>query len=83
MIDSWIIILIGFILSVLVFYAIIQVWPKSGKMGISTKTVNCPRCGLKAPMFRRPTNLKQVLWGGWTCARCKCEFDKYGNEINT
>jgi len=81
--DYWIIILIGCALSVLVGYVLIQIWPKTGKMGINTKTVNCPRCGLKAPMVRRPANLKQVLWGGWTCAQCKCEFDKYGNEINT
>lgn len=83
MIDNWIILFIGCTLSILVFYALIRIWPKSGKMGISTKTISCPQCGLKAPMIRRPANLKQFLWGGWTCAKCKCEFDKYGNEINT
>lgn len=81
--EYWQIILVGILLLVLVGYLLLKLWPKSGKIGINTKTVTCPRCGLKAPIVRRPTNIKQALWGGWTCAQCKCEFDKYSNKVNT
>ena len=77
------IIVISCVLSVFLGYTLFLIWPKTGKMGINTKTVSCPRCGLKAPILRRPANLKEVLWGGWTCTQCKCKFDKYGSKINT
>ena len=83
MIEYWQFYLVGTLLSILVGYFLFKIWPKSGKMGINTKTVTCPRCGLKAPMVRKPKNIRQALWGGWTCAQCKCEFDKYGSEVNT
>jgi hypothetical protein len=76
-------ILAGTFLSLLAGYALFRFWPRSGKLGINTKTVTCPRCGLKAPMIRMPANLRQALWGGWTCVQCHCEFDKYGREIDT
>ncbi len=61
-------------------FALFKIWPKTGKMGINTKSVNCPRCESKAPVIRKPANMRQVLWGGYTCARCKCEFHKYGPQ---
>jgi hypothetical protein len=81
--EGILIILAVSILPVLVGYLLFRIWPRSGKMGINTKTVHCPCCGQKAPILRKFGNLIQVLWGGWTCEACKCEFDKYGNEVNT
>jgi hypothetical protein len=43
--------------------------------------VTCPRCGTVAPFFRKPTSLRQALWGGWTCANCGCNMDRWGKEI--
>jgi hypothetical protein len=49
---------------------------REGKWGINTNTVMCPRCGLALPKIRKPENLRQALWGGWTCKNCSCEVDK-------
>ena len=54
---------------------------REGKWGINTDIVICPRCKLALPRVRKPKNLKQVLWGGWTCKNCSCEVDKWGKEI--
>ncbi len=43
--------------------------------------VNCPKCGEPAPQIRTPTSWRQPAWGGWTCASCGCEMDKWGMEI--
>ena len=37
----------------------------------------CPNCGANLPTVRRPRNLRQALWGGWTCETCGKEFDKW------
>ncbi|MBD3790516.1 MAG: hypothetical protein IE885_09205 [Campylobacterales bacterium] len=80
--EYWLIQILGFLLSIAASYLIFKLWPRSGKMGINTNTVHCPCCGTKAPMFRIPKNLKQLLWGGWSCQKCGCEFDKYGNKLD-
>jgi hypothetical protein len=54
---------------------------RRGKWGINLKTVYCPECGKRAPLIRDPRNWRQMLWGGWTCARCGVEFDKWGREV--
>lgn len=54
---------------------------KEGRWGIDLKLIVCPRCGATAPAFRKPTSLRQFLWGGWTCNKCGCEIDKWGKEI--
>jgi hypothetical protein len=28
-----------------------------------------------------PKTLNQMLWGGWTCAECGYELDKYGEPM--
>jgi hypothetical protein len=55
---------------------------KQGKWGIPTSTPNCPNCDIKAPVTRKPTSLRQLLWGGWTCKACGTEMDKWGIEIH-
>ncbi len=43
--------------------------------------INCPDCGERLSHFRRPTSLKQALWGGYTCLRCGCEVDGRGHKV--
>ncbi len=38
----------------------------------------CPRCQAPLPTARMPTNMRQFLFGGWTCKRCGAELDKQG-----
>lgn len=65
------------------FYLLLKVWPRSGKMGVNLKEIKCPKCGAIFPKIRKPQNISQALWGGWTCQNCGCETDKYGNEKKT
>lgn len=43
--------------------------------------VNCPICKNTLPFFRIPTNLRQTLWGGWTCGFCKSEINRKGELL--
>jgi ribosomal protein L37E len=52
-----------------------------GKWGINTKPGVCTQCGTPAPLVRVPANRKQALWGGWTCAECGFELDKWGRPV--
>jgi len=54
---------------------------KTDKMGINLEPVRCPKCGIEQPKLRLPKGIKEALWGGWTCEKCGCKMDKYGNEI--
>jgi ribosomal protein L37AE/L43A len=48
------------------------------RMGINLSTdQKCPTCGDPLPAFRRPKNFRQMMWGGWRCAKCGSEFDKW------
>ena len=53
-------------------------WPKTGNWGINPTRPCCPACQTPAPRIRKPANRRQFLWGGWTCAHCGRELDKYG-----
>jgi hypothetical protein len=44
------------------------------------KGPECPDCGETVPRFR--TNQRQRWWGGWTCANCGCEVDRYGKKLD-
>lgn len=83
MLETWKIVLLAVGFAVVILGLLFLMWPKSGKLGINTRTVHCPRCGTKAPLVRKPANLRQALWGGWTCADSRCEFDKYGSEVDS
>jgi hypothetical protein len=45
--------------------------------------VVCPKCGQRLPLFRVPTSLHQLMWGGWTCPDCGCEMDKWGKAVDS
>ncbi len=38
----------------------------------------CEKCGTELPRHRRPENIHQLLWGGWTCPSCGAELDSWG-----
>ncbi len=52
-----------------------------GRWGINREPIRCPRCDEPAPVVRVPANLRQMLWGGATCAECDCEYDKWGKPL--
>ena len=51
---------------------------RRNRWGINFEAVNCPACGSPMPQVRQPKSRRQALWGGWTCAKCGCEVDKWG-----
>jgi len=62
---------------------------KKSKWGINLKALKpsvvlkCPTCGTELPKIRKPTNLRQFLWGGFTCKSCGKEYDKWLVEIGS
>lgn len=52
------------------------------RWGFNPDAVSCPFCGEPASSPRIPRNLRQALWGGWTCRKCRNEFDKFGKAIH-
>lgn len=40
----------------------------------------CPGCGQTLPRFRKPSGLREALWGGWHCARCGTLVDRFGRK---
>jgi DNA-directed RNA polymerase subunit RPC12/RpoP len=53
-----------------------------GLLSASTlATPDCPACGSRQPAQRKPTSLRQAIFGGWTCARCGTELDRRGAPI--
>jgi DNA-directed RNA polymerase subunit RPC12/RpoP len=62
---------------------------KESKWGINFTAIkpgakiNCPSCGSELPRIRKPGNLRQFLWGGFTCKSCSKEYDKWLNEIHS
>ena len=54
---------------------------RKNSWGINSEPVNCPACGSPMPQVRQPKSRRQALWGGWTCAKCGCETDKWGRLI--
>ena len=51
-------------------------------IGLALPRRKCPECGDMLPRIRKPTNERQVRWGGATCAKCGCESDRDGVKIN-
>jgi len=73
-------ILIGVVL--FLFFTLIKKDSKYSKLGINLKRVYCPKCNLKQPIIRKPTNERQILYGGYTCKNCGTEMDKYGTQLD-
>jgi rubredoxin len=56
----------------------IRDWFKTGVLS----EVQCPSCGYKLRSLRRPKDISELLWGGWTCPICGAKVDKWGNKKN-
>jgi hypothetical protein len=54
---------------------------KRGRWGINTGVAVCRQCGTTAPVIRKPANFNQMMWGGWTCAECGLELDRWGEPV--
>jgi DNA-directed RNA polymerase subunit RPC12/RpoP len=50
-------------------------------IAINLNAVNCPKCSTRQPALRLPMNWRQFFFGGWTCARCHTEMDKFGRPV--
>jgi hypothetical protein len=55
---------------------------RKGDFGLSFRRRKCPGCGAALPVFRRPLNERQRLYGGTTCKSCGLESDKWGQPVN-
>jgi hypothetical protein len=75
------ILIIGFVATA------VFIWRQSktkGRWGIGAiGGKQCPRCGTRLPMIRKPASAEEMMWGGWTCRTCGCKVDKYGRERAT
>ena len=47
-------------------------------MTLLRKPIKCPNCGAEQPKFRKPTNSRQAMLGGFTCQSCGTEMDARG-----
>jgi hypothetical protein len=75
--------IVGLIGPILLILMVKSTAESKGKWGLNVKEVICPRCKAQASSFRIPKSIRQFLWGGWTCSKCGCEFDKWGKEMKT
>ena len=72
---------ISIVTGLLLAVVIVGVFARN-KWGINVVPVVCPGCKTPQPFLRKPTSLKQALWGGYTCPACHRELDKYGREVS-
>ena len=54
---------------------------RKNRWGINLEKNHCPRCKCATPQVRVPKSTTQAMWGGSTCEKCGCEFDKWGREV--
>jgi hypothetical protein len=52
------------------------------KWGLNFSNMKCPKCGTPCPSRRIPKNYRQLMWGGWTCANCGEEIDKWLRPVS-
>jgi hypothetical protein len=52
------------------------------RWGVNASThIECPGCHKMHGQIRTPHNLRQMLWGGFTCT-CGIEVDKWNRPIS-
>lgn len=42
---------------------------------------SCPGCNSELPRFRKPSNVRQALLGGWTCPSCSSRIARNGTLL--
>lgn len=62
-------------------FLLVSTLNRQGKSGINFKKIVCSKCGTELPRTRKPANMKQALWGGFTCPNCGTELDKWGQQV--
>ena len=78
--------LIGFVIFCVLLagtVAIIVGSMRKSKWGINAQGITCPRCGTVQPQVRKPTSIRQAMWGGSTCPSCGLELDKWGRPVKS
>lgn len=71
------------VLGVVLLVLLIRGTQQKTNLGLNLSVANaCPSCGAALPAVRAPKNLRQALWGGWTCAKCGVELDKWGRPLS-
>ena len=40
--------------------------------------MKCPKCNMVQPQLRKPADLHETLWGGWTCGNCGAKMNRRG-----
>ena len=71
------------VFAVALIVGVLFVWRQTkskGRWGINFTRTVCPRCGTAMPIIRKPASREEAMWGGWTCPKCGCKVDKYGQE---
>lgn len=74
------ILIVIFLLLPLLLFLIVKDTSNKDKWGINTEKIYCPVCNIEIDYFRKPKNIRQLLWGGYTCKNCHTEIDKWGNK---
>jgi len=84
-----VVIVVAFIAITVYTTLLLKANKKQSKWGINFNSLKpdvilkCPSCDTQLPKVRKPTSLRQALWGGWTCKACGKEYDKWLNEIGS
>jgi hypothetical protein len=53
-----------------------------GSVAVSNRLM-CPACGTPQPKWRKPTSVRQMFFGGYTCPNCGTEMDRNGKAIKS
>ena len=77
----WVFLILLLPIGLILALVLIDTVRQRGRFGINVHVPKCPKCGQQVPAIRKPKSIRQFLWGGWTCTKCGCEIDKWGNEI--
>lgn len=72
-------IFLGLALFLLMLFGAVSALTKNHKQAVFSPP--CPVCGKTLPAVRRPSNLRQAMWGGWTCSHCQAEVGRGGQLI--
>ena len=78
--DFIIVVVVVAVVVVAAYLVLSKLSKNKSRWGLGAWRPNCPRCGTPLPMIRKPASKEEMMWGGWTCPKCGCKVDKYGQE---
>ena len=50
--------------------------------GLLTPRKSCPRCNSVLPRFRKPSNGREAVLGGWSCPACNAKIARNGSLLS-